>query len=77
MYYGCNIPRASICGGRIFYQFVVLSHNFGSRYVRKPIKGFKDWDDGPDSKKTCAKNCSMVGAQGQINWSKSRENIPP
>jgi len=44
-----------------------LSHNFGSRYVRKLIKGSKDSDDNHVFPwKTWAKKMACwVGAQGQ------------
>jgi len=50
--HGCNAPRVSVCGSEVFTQFWFLSHNFGSRYARKPIKGSKDSDENLDSEKT-------------------------
>ena len=45
-----------------------MSHNFGSRYARKSVKGSKDLDDGGlVSKATWAKKMARwVGAQGQV-----------
>jgi len=62
-----NIPQVSICGVRIFTNYCFLSHNFGSRYANKPIKGSKDSDDSLDSKKIKAKMACWVGTQGQVN----------
>jgi len=45
-----------------------LSHNFGSRYARKTIKGSKDSDDNLGSKNNLIqKMACWVGAQGQVN----------
>jgi len=51
-----------------------LSHNFGSRYARKSIKGSKDADHSLVPKKTLAKKIAyVVGAQGQVNLPKMRK----
>jgi len=39
----------NLCWTQIFTQFLVLHHNFGSRYARKPTKGSKDLDNSLDS----------------------------
>jgi len=49
--HGCNIPRVSVFGIRIFPKFCFFRHNFGCRYAKKIIKGSKDTDDGLESKK--------------------------
>jgi len=40
-------------------KFGFLSHNFGSRYARKPFKGSKNSDHSLVSNKTSAKNGSL------------------
>jgi len=44
-----------------FFQFLFLSHNFGSRYARKPIKGSKDSDDSLDSINTLSQKVGQLG----------------
>jgi len=46
-----NIPEVSVCGPRIFPNFCFFSHNFGSKYASKALKGSKDSDDSLQSKK--------------------------
>jgi len=42
-------------------KFIHLTHNSGSRYSSKPIKGSKDLDDSLDSKKTLNQNNGLLG----------------
>jgi len=44
-------PRVEFVGVEILTTSWFLCHNFGSRYVRKPIKGSEDSDDSLVSKK--------------------------
>jgi len=45
-------PRLVFVWVEILTTFWVLWHNYGSRYARKPNKGFKDSDDSLVSNKT-------------------------
>jgi len=54
MAWGGMHPRLAFVGVQ-FLPILFLSHNFGSRYASKPIKGSKDPDDSLDSIKTQAK----------------------
>jgi len=50
-----------------------FSHNSGSRYTRRSIKGSKDADDCLVSRKSLRqKMAHWLGAQGQVNWSKCK-----
>jgi len=53
--HGKNTPWVSICADIIFTNFCFLSHNFGTRYASKPIKGSKDSDGSLIPKKTLTK----------------------
>jgi len=44
-----------------FTNFLFLSHNFGSRYARKPLNGCKDLDDTLDSKTTLGQKNGILG----------------
>jgi len=54
-----------------------LSHNSGSRYARRSIKGFKDADDNlVSTKNLIQKLACCVGAQGQVNLAKKTKTCP-
>ena len=60
-----------------FTNFLFLSHNFGSRYARKPLKGSKDLEYTLDSKTTLGQKMAYwVGAQGQVKLVKKTQNHP-
>jgi len=62
---------------RVLSKTGFLSHNFGSRYASKSIKGSKDADHSVVSKKRWSqKMAQWFGAQGQVNWPKTRK-MPP
>jgi len=49
---GIIYPGSVFVGVEFLPIFLFLSHHFGSRYARKPIKVSKDSDDSLESKKT-------------------------
>jgi len=54
-----------------------FSHNSGSRYARKSIKGCDDADDSLVSKnKLDPKMARWVGAQGQVKLAKKAKTCP-
>jgi len=57
---GFLYPRLEFVGVEILTTFCFLWHNFGSRYARKPIKGFKDSDDSVVSKTNFRKNIDRL-----------------
>jgi len=48
---GVIYPGSAFVGAKFLPIFVFLSHNFGSKYPRKSIKGSMDSDDILDPKK--------------------------
>jgi len=52
---GIIYPGSAFVGVEFLPIFVLLGHIIGSRYARKPAKGYKDSDDSLDCKKTWAK----------------------
>jgi len=63
-----KIPRLAFVGLEFVPNFCLLSHNSGSRYARKPIKGSKDLDDSLVSKKLEPKN-------GLLGWRPGPGNL--
>jgi len=56
---------------------VFLSHNFGYRYARNPIKGSKVTDFSQVLKQNLGKKMACwVGAQGQIKVAKNSKTSP-
>jgi len=56
---------------------VFLSHSFGFRDARKPVKDSKDSDDSLVSKNDWAKKMAgWVGAQGKVNLAKKANTCP-
>jgi len=78
---------AKICPERANYVFCetfwilsktgFLSHNFGSRYTSKSVKGSKDVDHSLVPKKTLSqKMAHWVGAQGLAKLAKNAKTSP-
>jgi len=54
-----------------------LTDNFGSRYVKKSIKGSKDADHSLVSKQNLNQKMShWIGAHGRVKVAKKRKNTP-
>jgi len=68
------MPRVTFCGT---WNLPSLSRKFGSRYAGKPIKGFKDFDDSLESKKTSAQKW-LIGLvpRAKQNWPKRQKHVP-
>jgi len=70
-------PGSAFVGVESFTDFLFFSHNFASRYTRKPMKGSKDSDDNLDSKKKLKpKNGSLSWRPGPGKLSPKHENMP-
>ena len=74
---GIKYPGSAFVEVEFLPHFWFLSHHFGSRYARKPIKGFKDLDDSLDSKKNWSqKMVRYVAAQVQVKLAKKCKPPP-
>jgi len=62
--------RLAFVGVQIFTNFLFMGHNFGSRYARKPIKGFKDSHDSLVSVTTLSQK---IAAQGRVKLAKKTQ----